>query len=117
MRTDSVKAAGLALLALPILAGCVHGGSEMTAIPARIDYVCAGQRVLPVARSEDARVAAVLLDGQEYRLVRAPSAAQEKFSDGRLSLYLEGERAMLEDNGRVLLGPCTSPVPLPTYYR
>jgi membrane-bound inhibitor of C-type lysozyme len=115
--THGMKLTATAALALPILAGCVYGGSEMTAIPARIDYVCANQRVLPVARSEDARVAAVLLDGQEYRLVRAPSAAQEKFSDGRLSLYLEGERAMLEDSGRVLLGPCTSPVPLPTYYR
>ena len=47
----------------------------------------------------------------------ADSAAQEKYSNGRYSLYLDGERAMLEDDGLVLFGPCVSPVPLPTYYR
>ena len=106
----------LGLLALPLFAGCI-AGTEMTAIPARIDYVCANNRVLPVARGQDERMAAVLVDGKEYHLFRAASAAQEKYSDGRFSLYLEGERAMLEDLGRVIYGPCVSPVPLPTYYR
>ncbi|MBK8525491.1 MAG: MliC family protein [Betaproteobacteria bacterium] len=106
----------LGLLVTPLFAGCI-AGTEMTALPARIDYVCANNRVLPVARGQDERMAAVLVDGKEYRLFRASSAAQEKYSDGRFSLYLEGERAMLEDLGRVIYGPCVSPVPLPTYYR
>lgn len=105
----------IAMLGLPLLAGCI-GGTELTALPARIDYVCAGNRVLPVARGDE-RSARVLVDGKEYLLFRAASAAQEKYSDGRLSLYLEGERAILEDQGRVLFGPCISPMPLPTYYR
>jgi membrane-bound inhibitor of C-type lysozyme len=106
----------LGVLALPLFAGCMTG-TEMTALPARIDYACANNRVLPVARGQDERMAAVLVDGKEYHLFRASSAAQEKYSDGRFSLYLEGERAMLEDLGRVIYGPCVSPVPLPTYYR
>ena len=111
------KGALACTLALPLLAACVSPGVEMTAIPARIDYVCADNKVLPVARTENLRIAGVLVDGQEILLTRADSAAQEKYSNGRYSLYLEGERAMLEDDGRVLFGPCASPVPLPTYYR
>jgi membrane-bound inhibitor of C-type lysozyme len=98
----------------PLLAGCVAPAVDETVLPARIDYACANSRVLPVARGADGRLAAVLIDGKEIRLSRAGSAAQEKYSDGRYSLYLDGERAMLEDNGKVLFGPCASPVPLPS---
>ncbi len=111
------RGARISILAIPLLAGCVYPGVEMTAIPARIDYVCAKDKILPVARREDLRLAGVLVDGQEIVLPRADSAAQEKYSNGRYSLYLEGERAMLEDDGRVIFGPCVSPVPLPTYFR
>ena len=107
--------AAATLLALPLLAGCITG-TEMTALPERIDYVCAGNRVLPVLRGNE-RSAIVLVEGREYLLVRAPSAAQEKYTDSRFTLYLEGEKAMLEDQNRVIFGPCISPVPLPTYYR
>lgn len=100
-------------LVLPLLAGCM-AGVEQTILPARIDYVCGNNRVLPVARRPDGQMAAVLLDGKEVLLPRAESAAQEKYSDGRYSLYLEGERAMLEEESRVLFGPCVSPVPLPS---
>ena len=103
-------------LSLPILAACVVPGVEITAIPARIDYICANDRILSVARAQGLRVAGVLVDGIEIDLVRAESAFQEKYSDGRYSLYLDGERAMLEDEDRVIYGPCVSPVPLPTYY-
>jgi len=98
-------------LIAPLLAGCV--GVEETILPARIDYVCANNRVLPVARG-DGRLATVLVDGKEVRLQRTGSAAQEKYTDGRYSLYLDGERAMFEDHGKVLFGPCVSPVPLPS---
>lgn len=116
-QTSRKKGALACIAALPLLAACYYPGVEMTAIPIRIDYVCASNKTLPVARREDQRTAAILIDGKEYVLSRADSAAQEKYSDGRYSLYLEGERAMLEDQGRVLYGPCVSPVPLPTYFR
>jgi membrane-bound inhibitor of C-type lysozyme len=99
-----------------LLTACVVG-SEVTALPARIDYVCANNRVLSVARVQGQRVAGVRVDGRDVVLTRSESAAQEKYSDGRYALYLEGEQAMLEDQGRVIYGPCVSPVPLPTYYR
>ena len=111
-RASASIAAGT--LVAPLLAACVAPGVEETVLPARIDYVCANQRVLPVARGADGRHAAVRVDGKDIVLQRAASAAQEKYSDGRYSLYLDGERAMLEDESRVIFGPCASPVPLPS---
>ena len=100
-----------------LLNGCIAPGVEETVLPARIDYVCANNRVLPVARGSDGRLAAALIDGKEVMLQRAASAAQEKYSSGRYSLYLDGELAMLEEDSRVIFGPCRSPVPLPSYPR
>ena len=108
----------LAILVIPaLLSACAWQGAEVTALPTRIDYVCLGNKILPVARVPDSSMAAVIVDGKEYLLRGGLSAAQEKYSDGAYTLYLDGEQAMLEHNGRVLLGPCRSPVPLPTYYR
>lgn len=108
---------GLVLI-VALVAGCVHVDDvRETVLPARIDYSCAGNKVLPVSRSPDQKQAAVLLDGKWVKLARADSAAQEKYSNGTYALYLHGERAMLEDQGRVLYGPCTSPVDLPTARR
>ena len=115
VRRVSWIVAGAALA--PLLAGCVGPGVQETVLPARIDYVCANNRVLPVARGSDGRLAAVLVDGKEIMLQRAGSAAQEKYSNGRYSLYLDGERAMLEEESRVLFGPCISPVQLPSTTR
>ncbi len=111
-RTSAWVVAGI--LFAPLLAGCVAPGVEETILPARIDYTCANNRVLPVSRGADGRLAAVLVDGKEIMLQRAGSAAQEKYSNGRYSLYLDGERAMLEEDGKVLFGPCVSAAPLPS---
>lgn len=108
-----IASAGTAAL----LAGCVGAGVEETVLPTRIDYRCAHNKVLQVQRAADARSAAVLIDNKPVILSRAGSAAQEKYSDGNYDLYLDGERAMLEQNSRVLFGPCTAAAPLPTSVR
>ena len=96
---------------LPLyLQGCVGPGLETTELPARIDYVCANERILRVARSADRRTAKAMLGGRELLLMRVDSAAQEKYSDGSHLLYLQGERAMLERDGQVLFGPQFHPV-------
>lgn len=102
-------AAGLALLPL---AACV--GVPETILPARIDYACAGNKLMQIERAPDARSAAVLVDGKAVVLPRAASAAQEKYSNGSYSLYLDGERAMLEQDGVIVFGPCDSRNALPT---
>ena len=75
-------------LAAPLLAGCVAPGVEETILPARMDYVCANKRVLPVARGADGRYAAARIDGKDIVLQRAGSTAQEKYSDGRYRRYV-----------------------------
>ena len=99
------------LLGVPVLAACAPSIHEPV-LPARLDYVCAGNRQLPVARN--GQVAAVVVDGKQVTLNRTESAAQEKYVLGGLALYLDGERAMLEQDGRVILGPCHTPASLPT---
>jgi membrane-bound inhibitor of C-type lysozyme len=112
---NPVRTGALAGAAL-LLAGCVGPGTEVTVLPTRIDYRCAQSKVLQVQRAPDARTAAVLIDGKPVILPRADSAAQEKYSDGNYTLYLDGERAALEANSRVLFGPCAAG-PLPTTER
>lgn len=105
-----------AILAIVALAGCVGAGVDETVLPTRINYQCANYKVLQVQRAADARTAAVLIDNKPVILQRAGSAAQEKYSDGNYLLYLDGERAVLELNSRVLFGPCAAG-PLPVIQR
>ena len=98
--------------------GCAGTGVEETVLPARVDYACTGDRLLRVSRAPDGRFAQVLIDGKPVTLARTQSAAQEKYTDGAYSLYLDGERAMLERDGRVMFGPCaTGPLPTAPRYR
>ena len=100
-----------------LLTGCVTAGVEVTDIPLRMDYVCGQNKTLPVMRSPDQRLAAVMINGTEIVMHRVDTAVQEKYSDGNFSLYLDGELAMFEQTGMVIMGPCRSPVALPTYSR
>lgn len=113
-RVHAHRRTAIGTLVVLVLAGCMVHGVEETVLPARIDYSCAGNRVLPVARTPDGRSAVVLVEGEQVVLQRLQSAAQEKYGNGRYSLYLDGERAMLEEDGKVLFGPCASPVALPS---
>src|SRR5262245_13768901 len=114
-RSPGIESATVGMLPALLLGGCLVGaGVEETILPARIDYECSKGRVLQVARSQDALHAAVVDEGKKVVLRRMDSAAQEKYGDGRYSLYLDGERAMLELDSQVLYGPCLSPVPLPS---
>jgi membrane-bound inhibitor of C-type lysozyme len=108
---------GAVAMGAALLTGCVGAGVEETVLPTRIDYRCANNKVLQVQRAADARSAAVLIDNKPVVLSRAGSAAQEKYSNGTYELYLDGERAMLEENSRVLFGPCAAAGPLPTTVR
>lgn len=111
-----VCASTVAALCAVVLSGCVGAGVEETVLPTRVDYRCAHNKVLQIQRAADASAAAVLIDNKAVVLSRGDSAAQEKYSDGRYTLYLDGERALLEENSRVLFGPCTAG-PLPKAVR
>ena len=108
----TVPAATLAGFIL-LCAGCV-GDVERTLYPAVLGFDCADGKVMQVRRSADGRTATVVIDGKSVVLARAASAAEEKYSDGAYMLYLDRERAFLENNGKVIFGPCQSQAALPT---
>lgn len=109
-----MRIAACGSLCVVVLLGACASGVEETVLPSALDYRCAGGKVLRVARAPDGRQAAFVHDGRWITLARADSAAQEKYASGGLALYLDGERAVVEQDGRVLYGPCQSATPLPT---
>ena len=100
------------LVPLLLLCGCVSG-PELAVLPGTIDYRCAEGREMRVRRAPDGREAIATVDGADIRLRRMDSAAQEKYVDGATSLFLEGDGAMLESQGRMIRAYCRSTVPLP----
>jgi len=115
-RHSCLLAINLVALIVATVPGCTGHGFRETALPTRIDYRCANNRIMKVQRAEDGSAAAVLVDNQPVVLQRVTSPAQEKYTDGTYLLYLQGERAMLEKNSQVLFGPCSAG-PLPKTVR
>ncbi len=103
----------VAATAALVLGACVPSGLPETVLPAQIDYLCRDGSMLRVTRSPDGMFATVAAKGLSARLQRADSAAQEKYSDGPTTLYLEGDRALLTSDSFVVSGACLSTVPLP----
>jgi membrane-bound inhibitor of C-type lysozyme len=66
-----------------------------------------------VERAAGATSATVSLGGNRWTLPRVESAAQEKYAQASTALYLEGDIAFIESDGRVLGGNCRSAVALP----
>lgn len=98
------------------LGGCAERysvGLETTVLAATNDYACEGGTVMRVERDADARTARATVGNRTWTLVRVDSAAQEKYSEGGASLYLDGEIATLESDGRLVGGKCQSKVPMP----
>lgn len=109
--------AALVLAAAAGLAGCASDrmspGLETTVLPPVIDYACADGRSLRVERAPDGRSATAIVASQRWTLPRVDGANQEKYAQSLSALYLDGEVAMLEAEGRVIVSQCKSLVALP----
>lgn len=101
--------AGLMLL----LAGCTGVDVERTLYPNRFAFDCSDGKTMQVARAPDGRSATVQVEGRPVTMTRVDSAAEEKYSGGGFVLYLDRDRAMLEQSGQVVFGPCRSQTVLP----
>jgi membrane-bound inhibitor of C-type lysozyme len=108
-----VAAVAFALVALGGCADRYSVGLETTVLAATIDYDCEGGTQMRVERAADARAARATVGNRTWTLMRVDSAAQEKYSEAGASLYLEGEIATLESDGRLVGGKCQSKVPMP----
>ncbi len=112
-----IRRAFLVTCGVLALAGCAQDrlspGLETTILPATIEYACEDGRVLRVERSAGATSATASQGGNRWTLPRVESAAQEKYAQGSTALYLDGDVAFIETDGRVLGGNCRSAVALP----
>ena len=102
---------GLAL-ALSLCA-CVPSGLPETVLAPQMRYLCRDGAVLMVDRAPSGQFAVASARGQRVQLMRADSAAQEKYSEGGTTLYLDGDRALLTSDSFVVAGPCVAAEPLP----
>jgi membrane-bound inhibitor of C-type lysozyme len=102
---------GLALV--PLLASCVPSGLPETVLAPQMRYLCRDGSVLFVERAPGGQFAEASAGGQRARLMRADSAAQEKYSSGGTTLYLDGNQALLTSDSFVVAGPCIASEPLP----
>jgi len=108
----------IAAALLAALTACVMpAGMPETVLPADNVYACRDGAILRVARQPDGRYAVATIGTQSVRLMRAASAAQEKYSDGNTTLYLDGENALVTSDSFVAAGPCVSTSPLPVTQR
>jgi len=96
-----------------LLPGCVAPGLPESVLPPRLDYACQQGGTLTVLRSSDGGQAEAIHQGRRFVLPRLDSAAQEKYGNGRVTLYLDGETALLTEDSMVLAGRCKSVVALP----
>jgi membrane-bound inhibitor of C-type lysozyme len=106
-----LRAAGVVLL---LFAGCSGVDVERTVYPNQLAFDCSDGKTMRLTRAPDGRSATVDFEGRPVTLTRVASAAEEKYSDGAYVLYLDRERALLEQSGKVVFGPCRSQAVLPT---
>jgi len=106
------RAAVLAGLA-SLLAACVPTGLPETVLPPDNTYACRDGTMLRVARAPNGGMAVASVGERSFRLTRVDSPAQEKYTDGASTLYLDGSQALLTSDSFVVAGPCVSTTPLP----
>jgi membrane-bound inhibitor of C-type lysozyme len=102
-----------ALACTLVLGACASEGPQVTVLPSQIAYTCRDGSAFQVRRQPDGRTAEVLRNGTVIALPRMDSAAQEKYSNGSTTLYLDGEKALLTSDSIVVAGDCVSAAPLP----
>jgi len=70
-----------------------------------------------VLRAPDGRQAEAIFQGRSIMLPRVDGAPQEKYANGRVMLYLDGEKALVTEGSIVLAGRCESAVALPVAFQ
>ena len=110
---NSIRMSLPVIVVVALLSACAAPGLPETVLPPRIDYGCQQGGALTVLRAPDGRQAEAIHKGRRTVLPRIDSAAQEKYGNGRITLYLDGETALLTEDSMVLAGRCQSAVALP----
>ena len=102
----------LASVALVVaLSGCYYDVQKANQMEMpwgqRVEMACAGGKSMAIDFVPAPRAARVNFDGTTVTLPQVSAASDAKFTDGRYILYVNDQRAALEETGVVLRGPCT----------
>jgi membrane-bound inhibitor of C-type lysozyme len=72
----------------------------------RVVVACMGGKSMAIDFIPSPRAARVTFDATTVTLPQVDAASDAKFTDGRYTLYINDQRAALEETGVVLRGPC-----------
>ena len=73
----------------------------------RVVVGCMGDKTMAIDFIPAPRSARVTFDATTVTLQQVDAASDAKFTDGRYTLYINDNRAALEETGMVVRGPCT----------
>lgn len=106
----AIRNATFATALAAALAGCIAYEPEVRPLEMpwgqRVNLACTGDKSMAVDFVPSPRAARVTFDSTTVTLPQVAAASDAKFTDGRYTLYISGERAALEETGMVLRGPC-----------
>ena len=109
-KTTAIRNATLAAALTAALAGCIAYEPQVQpmAMPwgQRVVVSCAGDKTMAIDFVPSPRAARVTFDATTVTLPQVDAASDAKFTDGRYILYINDNRAALEETGIVLRGPC-----------
>jgi len=98
----------LLCLALFILvATIVFGCSSDKAFKSGITYTCDEGKSFVVELYEKVDMAFLMIAGKRFYLPRVPSASRTKYSEGNVTLCIEGEKASVEIGGQTEFKNCS----------
>jgi membrane-bound inhibitor of C-type lysozyme len=93
-----------------LLAGCYYDVQQANRRPmpwgSTVVVACQGGTSMAIDFIESPRAARVRFDATTVTLPEVDAASDARFTDGRFILFVNDERAVLEETGRVLRGPC-----------
>jgi membrane-bound inhibitor of C-type lysozyme len=109
MSARSLAVAGVATALL--LAGCYYHDVRkevQVEMPwgQRVVVACMGGKSMAIDFIASPRAARVTFDATTVTLAQVDAASDAKFTDGRYTLYVDDQRAALEETGVVVRGPC-----------
>ena len=109
-RTTAIRNATLAAEIAAALAGCAAYEPQVQpmAMPwgQRVVVSCMGDKTMAIDFVPSPRAARVTFDATTVTLPQVDAASDAKFTDGRYTLYINDNRAALEETGVLLRGPC-----------
>jgi membrane-bound inhibitor of C-type lysozyme len=93
----------LFILILTVVLGCSSG----KAFKSGVTYACDGGRSFTVEIYEKVDMAFLKIEEKRFFLPRVPSASGTKYSEGKVTFWIEGQTAFVEIEGQTEFKNCS----------